>query len=102
MHRSPTRSSRFDPSSPSGGEGTGGRREGGGERGGGGRRESVSTRTSVPSTPVYPRSTDLDDFPKPLAVSRLYTYMYNTKYFAISIVFFKGDLGVYAHVTFDC
>ena len=66
MHRSPTRSSRFDPGSPIGGDGTGGRREGG-ERG---RRESVSTatRTSVPSTPVYPRSTDLDDFPKPLAV----------------------------------
>ena len=68
--RSPTRSSRFDLSSPSGGEGGAvGRREGGG--GGGGRRESVSTmaRTSVPTTPVYPKSTDLDDFPKPLAVS---------------------------------
>ena len=72
IHRSPTRSSRFELSSPSGGEGAGGRREEGqrGERGGGqGETSITSSRTSAPSTPVYPRSNDQDDFPRPLAVS---------------------------------
>ena len=84
MLRSPTRSSRFELSSPSGGEATGGRREGGGGRG---ETTMTSSRTSAPSTPAYPKSNDLDDFPRPLAVSYphfddafLYTcsYMHNT------------------------